>query len=134
MKKWLILYSLLNLQIYNPLFASEDCVVQCPVECKTSRNFFHMRAFSSSSIREIYMIKTMYMADKPNQFGWRQTFAFALEYMTNFGGECTQGCKASIASFPFWSGTNTMTYGNNDGTTDLDAYQFGMGEISNPWF
>jgi hypothetical protein len=134
MKKRFILYSLLSLKICNTLFASEDLTIvnECPVDCKTSRNFFHMRAFSSSSIREIYMIKPMYMADKPNEFGWRKTFAFALEYMTNFGGQCSQGCNASIASIPFWSGTNTMTYGNNNGNSDLDAYQFGMGEISNP--
>lgn len=134
MKKRFILYSLLLLQSSTTLFTSEDLVVvnECPVDCKTSRNFFHMRAFSSSSIREIYMIKPMYMADKPNEFGWRKTFAFAFEYMTNFGGQCTQGCNANLGSLPFWSGTNTMTYGNNNGNSDLDAYQFGMGEISNP--
>ncbi len=133
MKKQLILLSLLSLQFCNSIFASDDLAVvsECPVDCKTSRNFFHMRAFSSSSIREIYMIKTMYMADKQNEFGWRKTFAFAFEYMTNFGGQCSEGCNANLASLPFWSGNNTMTYGNNNGNSDLDAYQFGMGEMNN---
>ncbi len=31
---------------------------------------------------------------------------------------------------PFWSGTNTMTYGGHDGTTDVDPYQFGVGDVT----
>lgn len=131
MKKYIFLYSLLILQIFDQINATKDLTINasCPVECKKSQNFFHMRAFSSSSIREIYMLKTMYMADKPNEFGWRKDFAFALEYMSNFGG-CSSGCS-NLGSLPFWSGTNVMTYGTNDGLSDLDGYQFGMGELEN---
>lgn len=131
MKKQIFLYSLLNLHIFASLFAGEDLIVTptCPVDCKKSQNFFHMRAFSSSSMREIYMLKTMYMNDKPNEFGWRKDFAFALEYMANFGAQC-DSCK-NLGSLPFWSGTNKMTYGTNDGLSDLDGYQFGMGDLSN---
>jgi hypothetical protein len=128
MKKQLLFCSLLSFQI----FASEDLPAHpiCPVDYAQSQNFFHMRAFSSSSIREIYMLKSMYMADTPNEFGWRKDFAFALEYMSNFGAKC-DSCQQNLGSLPFWSGTNKMTYGTNNGQSNLDAYQFGMGDVQN---
>ena len=131
MKKQIIFYSVfLGSLINSSLISSPDLFINssCHQTCKKSQSFFHMRAFSSSSIREIEMLKTMYMNDKPNQHGWRKTFASALEYMVNFG--CGDGCSNNLGSLPFWSGTNSMTYGTNDGESDVDGYQFGMGELS----
>lgn len=54
--------------------------------------------------------------------------SFFTEYMQNFGQKCGHHCK-NLGSMPFWSGTNIMTVGNNDGRADLDAYQLGMGNI-----
>jgi hypothetical protein len=50
------------------------------------------------------------------------------EYMNNFSNRCANDCH-SLGAMPFWSGTNTMTYGNNNGKADLDAYQLGLGNI-----
>ncbi len=55
-------------------------------------------------------------------------FSYLMEYMHNFGQKCGHHCK-NLGSMPFWSGTNIMTVGNNDGRADLDAYQLGLGNI-----
>lgn len=54
--------------------------------------------------------------------------ALFTQYQQNFGDQCSNNCH-SLGAMPFWSGTNTMTFGNNDGRADLDAYQFGLGNI-----
>ncbi|MFA5999105.1 MAG: hypothetical protein WC747_03760 [Candidatus Babeliales bacterium] len=54
--------------------------------------------------------------------------SFLMEYMQNFGGKCGHHCK-NLGSMPFWSGTNIMTVGSNDGRADLDAYQLGLGKV-----
>jgi len=53
------------------------------------------------------------------------------EFSSMFGNNCSNSSR-NLGAMPFWSGTNTMTYGNNDGRADLDAYQFGLGNIIVP--
>lgn len=54
-------------------------------------------------------------------------FHVVAEYMQSFGQDCN-GCN-NLGAMPFWSGTNTLTVGNNDGKAHLDGYQFGLGNI-----
>lgn len=127
MKKSLILCSLLNFM----LFADDaELSILCPVDCKNSQNFFQARAFSSYSSNEILMLKPMYMTESPRN-EWQSIFSVAPIYMQNFNESCTGGCK-NLGSLPFWSGTNTMIVGNNDGTAHVDAYQFGLGDLLEP--
>lgn len=57
--------------------------------------------------------------------GFLCLFGAAVEYTQNFG---KQDGKIGLGALPFWSGTNSMTIGTNDGESDLDGYQFGLGE------
>ncbi|MBI2353029.1 hypothetical protein HYV11_02175 [Candidatus Dependentiae bacterium] len=59
------------------------------------------------------------------KYGFICLFGLAGEYVQSFG---KQNGKYGLGSKPFWSGTNKMTIGTNDGKSDLDAYQFGLGE------
>jgi hypothetical protein len=95
-------------------------------DCTISQNLFQFRSLSSYSSNEIFMLKTMYQNEIKREF-WQGTFAAAPQYMQNFNDASRSGCS-SLGSLPFWSGSNVMTYGNHNGTTDVDQYQFGMGD------
>lgn len=99
--------------------SGEDC-------CSSiSKNIYQPHAFSAYSSREIMLMKQAYVnvLDRDN---WQGTLSFATEYMQNFG----KNCYENLGAMPFWSGTNQMTIGTNDGKSDLDAYQFGMGDVT----
>lgn len=53
-------------------------------------------------------------------------FSVVPEYMQSF--DQSSG-STHLGSLPFWSGTNSMTVGINDGKADLDAFQFGLGNV-----
>lgn len=78
---------------------------------------------------DIYLIKSMHRHEKQEEIvekdHWNGTFSIASRYAHSFEKPCN-----GLGSLPFWSGTNTMTYGSNDGKSDIDAYQFGMGMIT----
>jgi len=95
--------------------------------CTTSVNTWLPRAFSNNSAREIILEKTVFQTESHRE-EWNGTFTFGTEYMQNFGSNCKKACK-SLGAMPFWSGTNTMTVGDNSGNYNLDAYQFGLGNI-----
>jgi hypothetical protein len=103
---------------------TECGVTQCCTGKAISKNTFLPRAFSSSSSREIIMRKPMY--DDPIRDDWNGILTTAVEFSQNFG--CNS--DKNLGTMPFWSGSNVMTVGTNDGQSDLDAWQFGMGNVA----
>jgi len=92
-------------------------------EVSVSANLFLGRAFSGNIAREMLMtpqvnhhntedLNGFFTATGVHQGAWNQSE--------------TQG----IGAYPFWSDTNSMTVGVNTTNTNLDAYQFGLGNVS----
>ncbi|MFA5999041.1 MAG: hypothetical protein WC747_03430 [Candidatus Babeliales bacterium] len=102
------------------------CEKKCDTGCAQSINLWQPHAFSAYSSRDIIHKKTFYTNDSDRE-EWNGMISVATEYMQNFGGKCSS-CK-NLGARPFWSGTNEMTYGTNNGESDIDAYQFGMGNV-----
>lgn len=108
------------------LLSSDDCCDKMIKNCNFSKNLWQPRAFSSYGSRELILLKDLY--DHPFKHDeWDGTISFATEYMQN-----TQSSSAdtNLGAMPFWSGTNSMTIGTNDGKSNVDAYQFGMGNVT----
>lgn len=84
-----------------------------------SKNFWLARPFSSYALRELVMLQDMDLKDD-----WSSVLSMSTDYMQSFGDS-----EARLGSLPFWSGCNSMTIGKNDGKSDLDAYQFGLGDV-----
>ncbi|MEI7669112.1 MAG: hypothetical protein WCJ33_03420 [Pseudomonadota bacterium] len=90
--------------------------------------------------REIILEKEAWASDDYRQ-DWFGTFGVGVDFQSNISGKnCScapvQCCK-NLGSMPFWSSiqgepifSNQMTLGNNDGTSDLDVYQMGMGPVT----
>jgi hypothetical protein len=79
--------------------------------------------FSSSTelLHEKYLFNPVYEhVDRNLQL------SVIVEYQQSFGQKC--GPK-NLGALPFWSGTNIMTFGTNDGRADMDSYQFGLGAL-----
>lgn len=124
MKKSLVLLGILISSIAHT--ATE--ITQTTSCSNLGQNLWQPRPFSAYASREILMLQTLY----DNYFKhdeWHGTLSTAIEYSSNFGNKC--GCD-SLGAMPFWSGSNVMTIGTNDGKSDLDAYQFGMGDVITP--
>jgi hypothetical protein len=108
------------------------CVTDCcqPVECDTpcsiSKNTWLPRSFVSYQTHDLFQEQYAYGQDFEDS-EHKLNISFFTEYMQNFGAKCGS-CK-NLGSMPFWSGTNQMTIGNNDGKADVDAYQLGMGNV-----
>lgn len=102
------------------------CFKNCNTCCATSINLWQPHAFSAYSSRDIIQKRTFYTTVAERE-EWNGMLSVAFEYMQNFGGKCNS-CK-NLGARPFWSGTNEMTYGTNNGESDVDAYQFGMGDV-----
>ncbi len=125
-KKFLfpVLFALSSVVMADSDASTSACNSSCSSECSVdSKNLWQPHAFSAYATREMLM---MWGVDTTitNENNWVHRFGMATEYMQNFGGSC-----ASLGAMPFWSGTNTMTIGNNDGKANLDAFQFGMGNV-----
>lgn len=88
----------------------------------TSKNLWQPHAFSNYASRELLILQGLDVDITDNK--WINRFGFATEYMHSFGHNC-----AGLGAMPFWSGSNTMTIGNNDGRADIDGFQFGLGQI-----
>jgi hypothetical protein len=97
---------------------------RCNTPCSISKNFWYPRAFSSYQYHDLFQMKHTHESKKR---GGKLNLSCITEYMQNFGGKC-KSCK-NLGSMPFWSGTNQLTIGNNNGKADLDAYQLGLGNI-----
>ncbi len=96
-------------------------------DCAKSINLWQPHSFGAYSSRDIIQKRTFYNVEaESDDKCYQGFFSVAAEYMQSFG----QGCKCdSLGARPFWSGTNTMTYGTNNGESNIDAYQFGMGNV-----
>jgi hypothetical protein len=92
-----------------------------------SQNLWQPHAFSGYSSTNLIQMKDAYDKGVQANDSRERLFYISLagQYMQSFG--CNK-----LGSLPFWSGTSTMTIGTNDGKSDLDAYQFGMGDVTTP--
>ncbi|MBI2345102.1 hypothetical protein HYV10_03455 [Candidatus Dependentiae bacterium] len=98
----------------------------CKIRCSFSQNTWLPHAFSSSSLRDLQQAKYLWN-DIPGFIGQNLELSVLVEYGQNFSERCDD-CKG-LGSMPFWSGTNRMTFGNNNGKADIDAYQLGLGNL-----
>ena len=99
------------------------CISQAILASCDSRNLWQPRAFSSYSLSNILLLKDIMMYENDDKNLQHHFFGGVAEYMQSYGGNKCCG----LGSVPFWSGTNCMTTGTNDGLSDVDIYQFGMG-------
>ncbi len=105
--------------------SSGDCSSSCSSDCDSpkSQNLWQPHAFSAYGSREILVMKDIYLSTDKE---WVSRFGTATEYMQSFNNDNCHG----LGALPFWSGTNKMTIGDNSGDYDLDAYQFGLGNLA----
>lgn len=101
-----------------------SCEKKCDTDCSISKNFWYPRSFSSYQYHDLFQMKHTHPSEKRDG---KLNISFITEYMQNIDGKCNS-CK-NLGAMPFWSGTNQLTIGNNDGKADLDAYQLGFGNI-----
>lgn len=129
---WLKVAAILTIgQIVNGCSVSQNCSASCSDEpCSSSKNTWFPRAFSSDASREITLEKTVFQNEGDHRDEWNGTFSFATQYMQNFGSKCNS-CK-NLGSMFSWGadGLNTMTVGNNGGAADIDAWNFGVGNVT----
>lgn len=88
-----------------------------------SNNLFLHRAFSANIAREMMMEGHIIKTDFD---GFYSFFSATGAYQHSWN----QNGSTGIGARPFWSGTNSMTVGTNLSSSSLDAYQFGMGNVS----
>ena len=105
-KKYAVMLVLALFSAYD-LFARQSCY--------TNRNTVLFRPFSSYSFHDI--VGSEYELNPTHHTqDHRMTLTVTPEYMQNFGNKC---CKKngynSFGAYPFWSGTNELTIGKNDG-------------------
>lgn len=105
--------------------SSSDCSSSCSSDCDSpkSQNLWQPHAFSAYGSREILLMKDIHLSTDKE---WVSRFGTATEYMQSFNNDNCHG----LGALPFWSGTNKMTIGDNSGDYDLDAYQFGLGDLA----
>ena len=99
----------------------------CSSSCSTSKSVWLPRSFVSYQEHDLLDTQDVFYKDEDKDDS-AVHLSFFTEYMKNFGGKCGKSCK-NLGAMPFWSGTNTLTIGNNDGRADLDAYQLGLGNV-----
>lgn len=98
----------------------------------TSKGFLQPRPSSGNIAREMMMESNDQHKASGSWFGEFSVTGFYQRYWAQGGQE------NGLGTFPFWSGTSTMTIGNNlqSSTTtpitlaDVDAYQFGLGPVT----
>ncbi len=102
----------------------------CQADVSLSKGFFQPRAASANLSREM-MMEGLH---KRNSDHWYGEFAATGFYQRNWSQNTLDSDSDSnangLGALPFWSGTNVMTVGVNDGASSLDAYQFGLGDVS----
>tara|TARA_Y100000588_G_scaffold392472_1_gene504567 strand:- start:2221 stop:3939 length:1719 start_codon:yes stop_codon:yes gene_type:complete len=108
------------LSLMSSMLFSDSC------NCLQGINSYQPHSFNAYSSRDILHKKTFYTNDS-HRDEWQGMFSVVPEYMRSFNQNC--GECSGLGSRPFWSGTNSMTYGINDGNSNVDAYQFGMGDV-----
>lgn len=114
-------------------FAATGLAVSFQILPETTINHptFFMRPFCMDMAREIMQEQSAW-SDLQDTKDWFGTFQISAQYFHNMNSTNPTG----IGAYPFWSGTNSMTVGNNaygaTQTYDVDAYQFGLGPVANP--
>lgn len=120
-------FRLLSLLLPYAVLAMADCQEECspcPAPCDNySKGLWQPRSFNSYKTREVNALKHNCGGNADEC--WSKYKSVSFEYMQSFGDS-----QARLGALPFWSGTNTMTIGSNDGNSDLDAYQFGLGDVA----
>jgi hypothetical protein len=98
-------------------------------DINTNRGTFMQRPFCMDMAREIMAEQSAWVNMQDNQ-NWFGTIQATVQYYQNMNTTNPTG----MGAYPFWTGTNSMTVGNNAfGTTqnfDVDAYQFGLGPVT----
>ncbi len=98
---------------------------KCNSDYSVSKNFYLPHSFMSSSATDLlqqkYLLNPIY--DHVDRF---LQISFLVQYQQSIT-PCNP--RENLGSMPFWSGTNTMTFGNNNGKADFDIYQFALGDI-----
>lgn len=98
-------------------------------ETTTNRPTFFQRPFCMDIAREL-MAQQSAWAELQDTKDWFGTWQISAQYYHNMNSGNTTG----IGAYPFWSGKNSMTVGNNSfgatQTYDVDAYQFGLGPVT----
>ena len=95
----------------------------------TSQNFFQPRAFSANLAREMLMEG----AKHRDSDGWYGEFSATAAFQRSWASTGTNldvDAENGLGTHAFWSGTNVMTVGTNASSSDLDAYQFGLGPVT----
>lgn len=121
----LILLSLASITAANLTASSSDAPLT------TSKGFLQPRPSSGNIAREMLMEQSAKHKQTDNWYGQFSGTAF-YERVWNQNSEFN-----ALGAFPFWSGTNQMSIGNNtqSSTTlplslaNVDAYQFGLGPV-----
>lgn len=98
----------------------------------TSKGFLQPRPSSGNIAREMMMESNYQHKKSGGWFGEFSATAFYQRYWAQGGQE------HGLGAFPFWSGTNTMTIGDNlqassaspSVLANVDAYQFGLGPVT----
>jgi hypothetical protein len=88
-----------------------------------SKNLFLQRAFSANTARELLMEGHVTLTDFDGFYSY-------LSITGAYQHSWSQTADKGMGAFPFWSGTNVMTIGTNDSNSSLDAYQFGLGDVT----
>ncbi len=96
---------------------------QLTAEISVSANLFLGRSFSANIAREMLMTGPINTFNDGTINGF---FAIDAVYQRAWNQNQSQG----IGAYPFWSNFNSMTVGNSTGNANLDAYQFGLGDVS----
>lgn len=97
-------------------------------DCAISKNTFLPRPFCSYAMHDIIQRKFLFHSDN-NEKDEAFLVSVFTEYMQNFHHNSTKPSSNNLGAMPFWSGTNVLTVGNNNGKADLDAYQLGLGNV-----
>ena len=99
-------------------------------ETTINHSTFFTRPFCMDMAREVMQEQSAW-SDLQDTKDWFGTFQISAQYYHNMNSTSPTG----IGAYPFWSGTNSMTVGNNaygaTQTYDVDAYQFGLGPVAN---
>lgn len=124
-KPHLVMLSLASLTAVHVTASSSDAPLT------TSKGFLQPRPSSGNIAREMLMEQSAKHKQTDNWYGQFSGTAF-YERVWNQNSEFN-----ALGAFPFWSGTNQMSVGNNtqSSTTlplslaNVDAYQFGLGPV-----
>ena len=96
------------------------------LNCSTSKNTALYRPFSSYSLHDL-LAENLQLITQHNKDDHELYFSVIPEYMQSANINPFQSC--GFGALPFWSGSNTLTIGTNNGKAQLDAYQLGLGNV-----